>query len=704
MNYLGQKSTIQRAAVYSRLLIVLAVGAVVLGAVALIPGEKRVVNGLLKDEASGRLRELAAQRIGSDPDAAMLPFLSAQLSAKQWEDPKVLGTILAMVEESEQPPVVFESLQTLDIPSAQKAAIAVALSTKSNEDDRSFSQSLDAYIAKTMPRTPEAVLSAVQAYRRAGKAHQAFDLMHGLANDPDGSELPRDFLLVYKDLAFETEHQKTGYSIAQQVWELAIHTAAPSALESGELDSELDELVAAAQGSGEFSQSCQILEDRLVDNAVLKGALADAASAELSDQQEFRKYGQQLAQFSEWDGRASMAFDAYGRLAILGDLSARKRCLALQPGLFRGEELMRILLHNEAVIEFEELNELAKLAGEAGRMGDAKRVYQRLMEVSPEDSANYQVTLGLLLDENGETAAAMTQLTEAFAAQSSASTGAALGRMLVASGEFQTALDHYSAMPVHDRQSAAAFFHLATAMGDKSGSIRALKLQIENTDTPIVSDYVELADANSVSGLFLEAEKVFKEGLERYPLSRELTLRYVAMLGTIGRQSEALNILLGKLEYAVDPAAVARLLELQIGEADYDRVLQWLGGEGVEHRLILAEDGKAVVAGIYLHKGRKKSAMALIQQLPKEPRFAWLRAHVLFINGRYLEAEKAQQDYLAGAGRTMPEAWRQMARIQRALGRGRAARESLAMALSILNNGLIASRVTKRVSDDHNGE
>lgn len=674
-----------RGAIYSRVLIILAVGLVVLAAVALIPGEERVVRGLLKDGASDRLKALAAKRMELHPDEAMLPFLSERLREEQWQDPAVFSTVLTMVDGSSRPSSVFESLQRVKVPDAQKTAIAVALSLNVRSSDAELKEELGEFIRITMPKTPDAVLAAVQAYRRSGETGAAFDLMHGLAAGVELQRLPDRFLEIYRDLAFETEHQHVGYTVARHQWNSVINSSGENDLESGRLDEELNKFIVAAHRSGELSEACQALEKRLSVNSLLQAPLHLLVNSGASESEELRDFGRQLAQFSEWNADPGRAFDLYGRLAMLGDVEARKRCHALQPGLFRGEEMMQILLQNEEDLDVAELHQLADLVGNAGRMNDAKRIYFKLLQQLPEERVQLQTKLGLLLDENGQSLEALELLKDAYASRSDVKAGAALGRALVSSGKYGEALDHYAAMPEYDQESTSGYLYLATAMGDEESAIAAMEARLGHSKTPIVTDFVELAEAYSRQGRFLESENVFLDGLNHHPESRELTLRYIVMLGSSGQHSKALDLLLNQPDYSEDPAAVARLVDLEISPQDFPRVLKWLGGAGVEDRISLSEDGKALVADIYLQTGRKKQALALIEELSDEPRFMWMKAMVYFVSGQYVDAERLQSRFVAGTGRGSAEAWRQLGRTRRALGDERAARECFAMALSILN-------------------
>ena len=688
-------------ALLPRLLVVLAVAIFLLAAVAIIPSESRIVRGLLQDEASGRVRELASMRWQGDADASMLPFLATNLTDEQWQDPQQFGTVLAMVAEAQNPAVVFDSLQqTASIPPAQKAAIAVGLILKDEGESKggnheNLAKSLSGYVKETMPRSPNAVMFAVQAYRKAGKPNPAFDLMRDLVGELGFANLPTEFIATYKDLAFETGDVDDGHAAALHLWNLVLKENAPDALATGQLDAGLLKFLGDSRASGKVARAVEALEVRLGSNRILQGILTPDGKASVDDVKSFERFGRQLAELSEWNKNPNRAFDVYARLAVLGNAKARARCCALQPGLYRGEDLTVILLKNEASLSLDELHQLADLVGKAGMIPETQRVYSSLMAAEPERTAEFQATLGVVLDENGHRESALDVLRKAYAAEPRSKAGSALGRVLVSSGRYQGALDHYAGMPVHDRDSANGFFHVATAFGDDAAAIVALEARMAATEAPIVPDYVELAETCALAGKYEQAENAFHSGLESYPDSRELTLRFIVMLGTIGRDKDALKLLTERKNYATDPAAIARLVDLRIDASDYTHVLQWLGGEGVEHRIQMSEEGKALIADIYLQTGRQRSALALIGELPEKPKFAWMKAYVYFLNGRYRDAERLQSQYVVGMGRELPEAWRQLGRIRRVLGNERAARECFAMALAILNKDSLAAQRAK---------
>ena len=578
-----------------RILIVLAVAIFLLAALAIIPSESRIVHGLLQDEASGRVRELASKRLGGDADASMLPFLATNLTDEQWQDPQQFGTVLAMVAEAQNPAVVFDSLRrTVSIPPAQKAAIAVGLILNDEgkgkgENHESLATSLTAYVKETMPRSPNAVMFAVQAYRKAGKPKPAFDLMRDLVGELSFANLPTEFNATYKDLAFETGDIDDGHAAALHLWNLLLKKSGPDVLATGQLDKELLEFLGDASASGKVARAVEALEIRLESNRILQGNLIAERERSVDDVKSFERFGRQLAEFSEWNKNPNRAFDVYARLAVLGDVQARARCRALHPGLYRGEDLTVILLKNEAALSLDELHQLADLVGKAGMIPESQRVYSRLMDAEPERTAEFQTTLGLILDENGHREAALGVLGKAYAATPTSRAGSALGRVLVSSGKYQEAMDHYTAMVLHDRDSANDFFHVATALGDDVAAIVALEARMAATTSPIVPDFVELAETCALAGKYEQAESAFRRGLEAFPDSRELTLRYVVMLGSIGRDKDALKLLTERKDYATDPAAIGRLLDLKLDARDYRRVLLMAGRRG----------GGAPCAGIF---------------------------------------------------------------------------------------------------------
>ncbi|MDA0813543.1 MAG: hypothetical protein O3C21_14280, partial [Verrucomicrobia bacterium] len=552
----------KEGALLPRLLVVLAVAVFLLAAVAIIPSESRIVHGLLQDEASGRVRELASKRLHGDADGSMLPFLATNLTDEQWQDPRQFGTVLAMVAEAQNPAVVFNSLQrTASIPPAQKAAIAVGLILKcegegKGENHEELVKSLSGYVKETMPRSPDAVLFAVQAYRKAGEVKPGFDLMRDLVEELGLANLPTEFNATFKDLAFETGAIDDGHAAALHLWNLLLKEHAPDALATGQLDAELLQFLGDSRASGNVARAAEALELRLESNRILQGTLNPDGKESIADVKSFERFGRQLAEFSEWNKNPNRAFDVYARLAILGDVQARARCSALQPGLYRGEDLTVILLENEASLSLDELHQLADLVGKAGMIPETQRVYSRLMATEPERTAEFQTILGVILDENGHRESALEVLGKAYVAEPRSKAASALGRVLVSSGKHQEAMDHYAAMPAHDRDSASDFFHVATALGDDAAAIVALEARMAATTSPIVPDFVELAETCALAGKYEQAESAFHSGLEAYPDSRELLLRYVVMMGSVGRDKAALKLLMERKDYAKDPAAI----------------------------------------------------------------------------------------------------------------------------------------------------
>lgn len=675
--------------------VVAAVSVVVGAALLLIPSDRRVVEGLLLDESSQRLRELAAEHGEGDPDREVLPFLAARLTEDEWENPAFLGTVLTMASETADPGAMFEALEEVGIPVAQKAAIAVTLALRADAFAAGDGGRLAARIAEfargNMPCEPELVMVPARAYRRAGKPGRAFQLMQRVAKAAGTERLPREFKSLFRDLAFETGHAEIAFAMVLDLWREAGAAASPDALRSGALDTELDAFLKGAEASGRGEEAVAVLEERLADHPLLHrpfGAGLSGVDRELVAS--FNKYAPVLGRLSEWSGAPGRAFDVYSRLALHGDAVARARCRELHPGLYRGEELTAVLLRNADALEPAETEQLAGLLGSAGRVDEAERQYQRLMASQPERRAEFLAILGELMEEHGAPERALELLVAAHDAGHDAA-GPALGRVLVVLGRYPQALAHYGAMRRHDHETADAYFHVATAMGDDAAAIGALKLRLEHASPPLVPDFVSLAEACARAGRMEEAEATFREGLRLHPESRELHLRFAVMLGAARRDREALDLLLSRVEHATDPAAVARLGDFSIDRRDYPRVLAWLGGEGIERRVPLSDETKELVADMYVHTGRRERALLLVAELPDNPRFAETKASVLFLNGRLREAEDQQQAHLDNAGRHSVEAWRQMGRIRRALGRERDARECFVMALALLHQNLPAS-------------
>ena len=665
MRHSSQGKRVSRLGIWPVAVIVFGI---LLLAVFSVPDDRSVAKRLLTDEAFDRLAVLSARRrqdapeLNADHAVRTLHYLDRLLLPSDWTEH--LTVLERLVSASEDAGGVLDALRSglVSAPEPPRAVLALALS-RHEEGSEQLRKEARIFARSVMPAADHDLTLLVEAFRAADDVEHAFALtehyLGSIAADRDPGPAVRQLFLK---TALEADR-------AQDAWELASDSQ-----RSGDA-SHLLALAEFAEAAGKSAEAIPILEN----------ALREQAQGE-KEGKLLPPIERMLARFYEWNGRASDAFELHAKLALAGDSFSRTRCLELNPGLYRNEQLTRVLLAAEEQLSIEERSLLADLLRTAGRIDEAESQYRLLSTLNPQQSAEVDGVLGQMLSEAGRVEEGIEILRQAYHRDpENIEIGGKLGELLVQTGAEEDALAHYASMPRHNTVSATALQYLATAHGDRVLRRDALALKVRLSSSPVVTPFIELAEAHMLLGEFKDAERVILEGEKSFPESRELRLRHVSLLAVRKDFPAALEVLLSQQCLQHDPVAVAKLDEINVQSDDYSRILRWLGGPGVEDRIELSEAGRALLADIYLDSGRLTRARRLVEVLPEIPAFSGLRASLAFREGRLLEAERHQAIFVKTDGRARPEAWTQLGRLRNSLGRVEEARENFAMALALIS-------------------
>jgi lipopolysaccharide biosynthesis regulator YciM len=426
----------------------------------------------------------------------------------------------------------------------------------------------------------------------------------------------------------------------------------------------------------------------------------------------------ELARISEWSSRANDAFDLWLELALRNHPGALERLLALNPGLFRDEDLSRALEHAERTAPtLENLLARARLEVDLGRYGRAREAFEAYLAQRADPQV--MIELARVLRENFEFSGAEQWLRRAATAQpTNVDLHREIAELLVYQGRYPEALTAYGELlPKSDAEEIIGpFTRLAEALGRFDEFARGLQRRIEASPAPVERDFVLLAYAHELAGHGPARRAALQEGLRRFPASDDLRLQiaylesadqnYRAALQTLAPHTNlrgdlaAASLYLDLLRLNNDVTGERRFLAAPLGGtiAQDDAILERIArareasrdyAEAIQiYRGLLARDANDVtragnLARVYLTVGRHADARRLLAPFLREPTPAILRlaADVAAAAGDQRAAETYQAAFLAASAEAPAPDWGALGDIRLSRGDRIGAKRAYAEAL-----------------------
>ncbi len=441
--------------------------------------------------------------------------------------------------------------------------------------------------------------------------------------------------------------------------------------------------------------------------------------------------GRELARILEWSGAPGAAFDAWLEVARAGDLAALDRLIALNPGLYRDNELVAVL---ERVVPVANRGDytlhLARLEVTQGRYEQARDYYERYLTAEPA-SVDVMIELARLLTGLNRFDDAETWLRRGDAARpGDPVVRREIAAVLVLQGRHIEALALYADLARHSpgEDIIEPYTRLAESLGRYDELVRGLRLRIAQAAEPSARDYLMLAYGHEVSGDSAQRRAALDEGLRKLPGSDELRLQLAIAFAASKDFARAQTTLAAHPRLREDPAATALFLETMRLNNDTAAERDFLAtpfadavasDESVRERLARAREGMreyaeaerlwrellaarpqdpertADLARVLFLRGRAKDTKALLAPLLREPTPPILRlaADIAQAAGDHRAAERYQVAYLAARRSAPATEWSALGDIRLTRGDRAGAKRAYAEALRRLQ-AQIASQAT----------
>lgn len=235
-----------------------------------------------------------------------------------------------------------------------------------------------------------------------------------------------------------------------------------------------------------------------------------------------------LAQVLEYSSHAAEAFDVWLELALQADLPAVDRLVALNPGLYRDDDLRRALERVVPVPQHPDYTlKLAQLEVGVGRYADGRRYYVDYLAAAPGD-VDTMIELADLHRELYQFTDAEQWLRRAAEYRPrDTNLQLEIANNLVLQNRHTEALDYLAALAAKapTEEVLQPYVILAEALGRYDHLIRGLRLRIDHASQPTARDYLLLAYAHELSDDAAGREAVLAEGRRRLAQDDDLKLQ-----------------------------------------------------------------------------------------------------------------------------------------------------------------------------------
>ncbi len=552
--------------------------------------------------------------------------------------------------------------------------------------------------------TPAVVERRIELLRELNRNREALAVLHGRIDErPGGVPTPAE-LAEYGTIALQAGAAADAVAIYRRV--AAVQPA---------------DLAVARR-----------LRDLLIAAGDPAAAVEFARRAATLSQRDRREV-QELAQILEWAGAPGEAFEAWLEVARAGILPAIDRLIALNPGLYRDEDLRLVL---ERVVPVDGHPDytlrLARLEVTLGRYEQARGYFERFL-AGDAGATDAMIELGRLLVELSRFDDAEAWLRRAAATRpDDLAIRREIADVLVLRGQPHAALAIYAELA---RQSASdeiivPYIRLAESLGRYGELVRGLRTRIAQSTTPSARDYLMLAYGYEVGDDAAQRKAALEEGLRRLPESDELRLQLASALAAEKDFVRAQTIVMAHTRLRDEPAAAELYFDLMRRNEDLAAERRFLAlpfadavarDESVRERIararealgelpeaerifreLLAErpadpERTADLARILVRRGKAKEARALLEPLLRTPTPAILRlaADTAQAAGDARSAEKYQLAYLAALGTASAADWSALGDIRLSRGDRTGAKRAYAEALRRLQTQIAATAAKK---------
>ena len=329
-----------------------------------------------------------------------------------------------------------------------------------------------------------------------------------------------------------------------------------------------------------------------------------------------------LAQIYEWSGDANRAFALYIKLAEQKDAAALERLIALNPGLYRDKDVLKLLrgLDGEASQDKYRLI-LARLLIKHGEYTEANSLYQKHLQRKPEDTAVMEEYAQTLMRQQAyESALAIWKRLQELKPEDEAVRGR-IAEVYYLLGDFEESLQAYQHLAKRSTNWATILKYgtLAESLDDFKSLSEALGRGIELSKQAAPDDFIKLAHVFSLLGADAERRGALERGLAQFPESDTLRMQLSILWDERKETGQALSILARSHNLKTDLAALRLYLELLIGSGDYAAAEKFLKS-GIDEKILdapsISSCRHSFMKGTKTMLPRKKSTKNYISSIP----------------------------------------------------------------------------------------
>ena len=431
-----------------------------------------------------------------------------------------------------------------------------------------------------------------------------------------------------------------------------------------------------------------------------------------------------LAELYEWSNDPGRAFDIYAKLAEQKDDAALDRLIALNPGLYRDKDVLRLL--RAAVGEAngdKYLLSLAQLLTEHGQYAEADAMYEKHLKGMPTDAAVMAEYAQALKRQHayGRALFIWKELQELRPDDEGIRGEIAETYYLL--GDFTKSLQAYQQLAKRSTHldTILKYCTLAESLGDFQRLSEALRREMELKAHVWPEDFIKLAYVSRLLGTDAECQEVLERGLARFPGSDAVRIQLALFFVEIHEPRRALPILAQNPGLKTNLVAVQIYLSLLLDQREeavaekflktgidekilatqsismlrallYQRVHDNVAAERVCEKLYndFPEDNAFALeyVNVLMKLGKTKKAESVLKPLLKDPTPAVLRQAVSFHaeQGNHKEAERLQTRLMAMAGNAAVQDWSYLGDIRYSAGKRSSAQHAYRRALALTEN------------------
>jgi tetratricopeptide (TPR) repeat protein len=420
--------------------------------------------------------------------------------------------------------------------------------------------------------------------------------------------------------------------------------------------------------------------------------LADLRRLHSAEPERFAPYirwATPFSRWSDWNSEFDAAFDTHLRLALLGDVQSRDRCVAIYDYLGRTEECCEMLLLLGEVKDRPELTLLAaRQLAEIGRDDEAKTLFETWLKKHPQDRQAHFDVASLREDMGDEPGSrrAFEEMVKLFPGDAPAMKR--LATACIRDADYTTALTLYEKLPedAHDIGTLENYAMIAESLDDHESELRALQLTLKKTPNPTVELFLDLAETASYLPEGETAVEILREALQIIPDSAQLRIALATQFLNREQPEEALRMLTHEsLRHNYDAVQVILGMSESIGDAR--RALAFLGDD-VETRFPFSNENHLQLAVLHYNAGEASEAERLFASVPETPANFQILAEARFETGQGEESARLMTAHLQAHPKSSPDDWLFLGDIYEQLGRVEEARKAYDYSLALLTADL----------------